>query len=76
MSRSTVQTCPKCRKAFNGKMLWPADIFPDGPAMCCDGRECMCYGLPVDFPWFQCPYCGHQFEWEAKAPTPGAGGAA
>ncbi|WP_431860047.1 DUF5131 family protein [Azospirillum sp.] len=29
---------------------YPAGLFQNGPAMCCDGRECGCRGLPVDPP--------------------------
>lgn len=61
------QECPKCNALFVGEMIWPDDIFPDGPKMCCSGADCMCRGLPVDFPWFQCPACGHHFEWSPEA---------
>ncbi len=65
MIKCASQICPACKTPFRGPMLWPEDIFPNGPQMCCDGRECMCCGLPVDFPWFKCPSCGHRFEWSA-----------
>ncbi len=29
---------------------YPERLFPDGPAYCCDGRECGCYGKPTDPP--------------------------
>jgi protein gp37 len=29
---------------------YPTGLFPDGPRMCCDGRECACQGKPVDPP--------------------------
>ena len=29
---------------------YPEGIWPDGPPMCCDGRECGCKGLPIDPP--------------------------
>jgi len=29
---------------------YPASVFPDGPRMCCDGRECSCRGGPIDPP--------------------------
>jgi len=31
-------------------LMYPKDVFPDGPQMCCDGRECGCRGLPIDPP--------------------------
>lgn len=31
---------------------YPAEMYPDGPAYCCDGRECGCYGKPIDPPLF------------------------
>lgn len=31
---------------------YPDSLFPKGPRMCCDGRECGCRGMPVDpWPW-------------------------
>lgn len=29
---------------------YPEDLWPNGPTMCCDGRECGCMGLPIDPP--------------------------
>lgn len=29
---------------------YPKSIFPKGPQMCCDGRECGCRGQPIDPP--------------------------
>lgn len=31
-------------------LMYPVEIFPEGPQMCCDGRECGCLGRPVDPP--------------------------
>ena len=31
-------------------LTWPETLYPDGPPMCCDGRECGCMGLPTDPP--------------------------
>jgi protein gp37 len=31
-------------------LMWPATLWPNGPARCCDGHECGCQGQPVD-PW-------------------------
>ncbi|MPV55914.1 hypothetical protein CFB46_11865 [Burkholderia sp. HI2761] len=31
-------------------LLWPATLWPDGPARCCSGHECGCGGQPID-PW-------------------------
>lgn len=29
---------------------YPKEIWPEGPPMCCDGRECGCYGQPTEPP--------------------------
>lgn len=29
---------------------WPKTIYPDGPPMCCSGRDCGCHGMPTDPP--------------------------
>jgi len=29
---------------------YPEALFPNGPQMCCDGRECGCQGKPIDPP--------------------------
>jgi protein gp37 len=29
---------------------YPESMFPNGPQMCCDGRECGCMGRPIDPP--------------------------
>jgi len=31
-------------------LLWPETTYPDGPPMCCSGRDCGCKGLPADPP--------------------------
>lgn len=31
-------------------LMYPKEQFPNGPQMCCNGRECGCMGLPVDAP--------------------------
>lgn len=69
-SQKTTMTCPECAHVFEGEMLWPDDLFPDGPQMCCSGIDCCCRGLPVDFPWFVCPGCQHRFELELRGMAP------
>jgi protein gp37 len=29
---------------------YPESVWPDGPARCCDGRDCGCMGMPIDPP--------------------------
>lgn len=31
-------------------LMYPKDVFPNGPQMCCNGHECGCIGLPIDPP--------------------------
>jgi len=31
---------------------WPKTIYPEGPPMCCDGRECGCRGMPAEPPLY------------------------
>lgn len=36
---------------------YPKTIWPNGPEMCCSGRECGCHGLPSE------PYLMHGVDW-------------
>lgn len=38
-------------------LFWPESLWPNGPARCCDGRECGCMGRPID-PWLM-----HGIDW-------------
>lgn len=31
-------------------LIYPEKIYPNGPGVCCNGRDCGCMGLPVDPP--------------------------
>jgi len=31
-------------------LSYPDDLYPNGPPMCCSGRECGCMGLPTEPP--------------------------
>jgi protein gp37 len=33
-------------------LCWPKSMFPDGPPICCYGRDCGCMGLPTEPPVF------------------------
>lgn len=35
------------------ELMYPPSLFPNGPQMCCNGRDCGCQGMPIDpWPWF------------------------
>lgn len=31
-------------------LMYPEDIFPNGPGRCCNGSDCGCLGLPIEAP--------------------------